>query len=349
MKTLISHINYYLSEFLDYKDEDFDRTFSKMCHSKKNNYKSLLKYVNRVLYFEDESSTNKIHLHLDCIDKILVKVLGEFLLIREHYFNARIDILQESVNTDLEKEKHSLVKIKSKLQHCPTGATAKNGGNRAYKKWKKERTSNKIKLDFIDSLNDKSSLNPKCLFNSLVSLNNSFSDFIQESNLTANVDSDKSYYLISNSDLSLEDIDRKNSQLVDELQSIILFNCERKTVMKNYNFKEIEKWNNEFETNFKRYIIVTFTKNHISNNNLLNRLKLVKERFFLSEHENYTLSKFEYDTLISSDLDARIDIEFTGNKSSVFWEDFQFLSKTNSIYELRSLKLKNIYSLCFNY
>jgi hypothetical protein len=162
------------------------------------------------------------------------------------------------------------------------------------------------------------------------------------------VENESTGYNLINTELTLEDIDNKNSELIDQLKSIILYDCERKTIMQNFNSGILEDWNTNYETNFNRLIIFTYAKKNISNDNLINRLKLVKERFNIDSFESYPILLDEYNSLKDTQKNKEVNIRFIGNNSTIFWDDFQLECKINGLYELRSIKMMNVYSLCYS-
>ena len=75
----------------------------------------------------------------------------------------------------------------------------------------------------------------------------------------------KSYNLL-NATKTLNEIDDFNNEIIDELDSIVLFDCERKSLMSNFSLEEINKWNSDYDTSFKKYLIITFGKEYQSIN-----------------------------------------------------------------------------------
>ena len=145
----------------------------------------------------------------------------------------------------------------------------------------------------------------------------------------------------------MNEIDKINNQIIDELDSIILFDCEKKRLMTNFSFEEINKWNTDYDTKFTKYLIITFGKEFSSINHTRNKLELIKERFKIPTNTTYTITKSEIEFLLNRKESAPISIEFSGYESSSFWDTFVLETSIRELYELRSIKLMNIYSICY--
>jgi hypothetical protein len=351
MNVLKDHINQYIFDLIENVNDDFNEAFSKIEHSKKEEFVNVLKYIENLVYNskeDDSNSLKKIHIHFHIIDNDLIDILSEYILVREYIFNKKRDNILEDINTELKSQIESLNRTEKRLRQCPANASAKNGGNRIYKNWRKEKSAVQRKLSFLQDLNSNSSFAIKSLINCQVKTQNYLLNFIETIPYANSVESESIGYNLINTELTLEDIDNKNSELIDELKSIILYDCERKTIMQNFNSGILEDWNNNYETNFNRLIIFTYAKKNVSNDNLINRLNLVKERFNIDSFESYSILLEEWNLLKGIQKNKETNIKFTGSNFSTFWDDFRLECKINGLYELRSIKMMNIYSLCYN-
>lgn len=351
MNVLKNHINQYIFDLIKNVCDDFYEAFSKIEHLKKEEYADILKYVEQLIYNTQEVESNSIkktHIHFHIIDNDLIDILSEYILVREYIFNKKRDNILEDINTELKSQIESLNRTEKRLRQCPANASAKNGGNRIYKNWKKEKSYVKRKLSFLKTLNTNSSFDVKSLINYQVKTKNYLSNFIEAIPYANSIENESVGYNYINTELTLEDIDNQNSELIDQLKSIILYDCERKTIMQNFNSGILDDWNINYETNFNRLIIITYSKKNVSSDNLINRLKLVKERFNLDSFESYPILLEECNLLKGIQKNKEIYIKFIGSNSSTFWQDFQLECKINGLYELRSIKMMNVYSLCYN-
>lgn len=351
MNVLKDHINQYIFDLIENVNNYFNEAFSKIEHSKKEEFVNVLKYIENLIYKSKENNSNslkKIHIHFHIIDNDLIDVISEYILVREFIFNKNRDEILEDFNVNLYTEIELLKRVENRLRQCPSNASARNGGNRIYKNWKKEKSTVQRKLSFLQDLNSNSSFAIKSLINCQIKTKNYLSYFIEAIPYANTIENESIGYNLINTELTLEDIDNENSKLIDQLKSIILYDCERKTIIQNFNSGTLDDWNNNYETNFNRLIIFTYAKKNISNDNLLKRLNLVKERFNLDSFESYSILLEEWNLLKGIQNNKAINIKFIGINFSTFWDDFHLECKINGLYELRSIKMMNIYSLCYN-
>lgn len=351
MNVLKDHINQYVFDLIENVNDDFNEVLSKIEHSKREKFVNVLKYIENLVYKskeDDSNSLKKIHIHFHIIDNDLIDILSEYILVREYFLNKKRDNILEDINTELKSQIASLNRTEKRLRQCPANASAKNGGNRIYKNWKKEKSAVQRKLSFLQDLNSNSSFAIKSLINCKVKTKNYLLNFIETIPYANTVENESIGYNLINTELTLEDIDNKNTELIDQLKSIILYDCERKAIMQNFNSGILEDWNNNYETNFNILIIFTYAKKNVSNDNLINRINLVKERFNINSFESYSILLEEYNLLKDIQKNKEINIKFIGSNSSTFWQDFQLECKINGLYELRSIKMMNVYSLCYN-
>jgi hypothetical protein len=298
-------------------------------------------------------STNQgltsLHIHIENeFDDSQKLLIGEFLSIKLFKYYYSIDNQLDEANLSLAD---FITQIESKINSleikCPDGASGKKGGNRIWKNWVKEIKENKILLDFYRALNNNSSLKPKSIFNLQKNFCSSLSQKFEFRPYTKSVDDNRESYNLVNTTRTLNEIDESNNQLIDELDSIILFDCERKRIMTNFSFEEINKWNTEYNTRFTKYLIVTFGKDFSSINHTKNKLELFRERFKIPTNTTYTIAKSEIDFLLNKQENAQLSIDFVGYESSSFWDTFVLETSIRELYELRSIKLMNIYSICY--
>jgi hypothetical protein len=349
MDLLINHIENYLFEYIESSKKVFELAFTKVSNKKKEEYKQLLRYVDNLIYAslkKEQEGIQKIHLHFQYSDEEFIKILFEYFVIREHLSNLEGDSLKEDLNPLLKSTLQTQLINKKRLQLCPAGASAKNGGNKIFKKWKKEKKLNKNLINYLESLSEKSSFCPKTIFNSQIKDLNFASKIFENIPFLPEIDESELSYNFSNVINTLDDIDHLNSVLIDSLKTIFIFNCERKTNMSNFNLQEIETWNNDFETNVERYIIITFGTNN-SSHSISNKHQQIKERFMLSHYNSYSILFDELKLLCDKQISKKISLDFQGQSVTAFLEDFFIQTKINGLYELRSIKMMNIYSICY--
>lgn len=352
MELIKQHIFPQLNSFTNETLCAIDNILSEIQSDSKTEFTEIICYLEQVLnlYF---SSTNNgltsLHIHIENeFDDSQKLLIGEFLSIRLFKYYHSVDNQFDESNSSLVEFKNRIqTRLNSLEMRCPDGASGKNGGNRIWKNWVKEKKENRILLEFYKALNTNSSLKPKSIFNVQINFSRSLSQKFEFRPYTKSVDNNRESYNLENATRTLNEIDKINSQIIDELDSIILFDCERKRIMTNFSFEEIVKWNTDYDTKFTKYLIITFGKESSSINHTRNKLELIRERFKIPNNTTYTITKSEIDFLLKRKESTPLSIDFVGYESSSFWDTFILETNIRELYELRSIKLMNIYSICY--
>jgi hypothetical protein len=302
----------------------------------------------------DSRTLNTFHIHFENEFDEETKVLLFQLIIAKiftFYQSAEPLLTKSDIDrVDLSKIINELQQKYNKLEgRCPEGASAKNGGNRIYKKWVLEKRDARCLLTFFANLNRNSTFAYKALINCKVGFKNQVLKAYTLNPLAIDIEScnfDFGYNLL-NSDYTLNDIDSKWN-IIENVKDIILFDCERKSVMANFSFEEINKWNFEYGTFFNKYLIITFGKESHSINSIRDKIEIIRDRFKIPNNTTYTILASEIDCLLNRNAKPSVSIEFIGFEASTFWDTFLLETSINSLYELRSIKLMNIYSICLS-
>lgn len=352
MELIKQHILPQLSSFSNETRNSLVNIISEIQNDSKTEFTQIICYIERILnlcFLSTNSGLTSLHLHIenefDDSEKLLI---GEFLSIKLFKYYYSIDNQINETNLSLVE---FIAEIESKLNglemRCPDGASGKNGGNRIWKNWVKEKRENRTLLEFYKALEINSSLKPKSIFNVQKNFCSSLYQKFEYRPYSKLINSIGESYNLVNANNTLNEIDEINNQIIDELDSIILFDCERKRLMTNFSLEEINKWNTDYDTNFTKYLIITFGKEYSSINLVRNKLELISERFKIPTSTTYTITKSEIDFLLNRKESAQLSIEFTGYESSSFWDTFVLETSIRELYELRSIKLMNIYSICY--
>jgi hypothetical protein len=353
MELIKHHILPKLSSFTNEKRNSLDIIISEIENDCKTEFTGIICYLERILdlcFFSTNTGIVSLHLHIenefDDAEKLLI---GEFLIIKLFNYYHSID----SQTT----EKHaSLIEFISEIEtnlkglemRCPDGASGKNGGNRIWKNWVKEKGEKRALLEFYEALDKNSSVKPKSIINAQKNFCSSLSRIFEFIPYSTTLSNKNISYNILNAINTLNEIDSVNNEIIDELDSVILFDCERKRLMNNFSLEEIGKWNNDYNTNFTRYLIITFGKESSSINHTRNKLDLIRQRFKIPTNSSFTVTRSEIDFLRNRIESSPIIINFFGFESSIFWDEFLIETSITGLYELRSIKLMNIYSICYN-
>lgn len=352
MEMIKQHILPQLNSFTNEALIPINNIFSEIQNESKTEFTEIICYIEHLLnlsFLSTNQGLTSLHIHIENeFDDSQKLLIGEFLSIKLFKYYYSIDNKLDEANLSLaDFITHIEFKINSLEIRCPDGASGKNGGNRIWKNWVKEKKENRILLEFYKALNKNSSLKPKSIFNLQKNFCSSLSQKFEFRPYTKSVYNNRESYNLVNATRTLNEIDEINNQLIDELDSIILFDCERKRIMTNFSFEEINKWNTDYDTRFTKYLIVTFGKNFSSINHTRNKLELIRERFKIPTNTTYTITKSEIDFLLNRKENGQLSIEFVGYESSSFWDTFVLETSIRELYELRSIKLMNIYAICY--
>lgn len=352
MDLIKHHISLCLHSFVNENPSSIEDNFSEIQNDLRGELIILIQYLDNLLnetFSSSNNSINTLHIHIeDDFNDSQKLLIAEFLCIKtfRHYHS----IVSNNNQTDLSLNE-LIAGFETKLngleKRCPDGASGKNGGNKIWKNWLKNKKESRSLLVFYKNLNKNSSLKPKSIFNTQKHFSNSISQLFEFKPYCSLLNSKNKSYNILNATNTLNDIDSINNEIMDELDSIILFDCERKSLMSNFSFEEINKWNSDYDTSFKKYLIVTFGKEYPSINNVRNKIDLIRERFKIPTNSSYTINKSEIDFLLKRKEKPSVSIDFVGFESSSFWDTFVLEARIRELYELRSIKLMNIYSICF--
>lgn len=349
MSIIANHIKKYIEAFIKSSVIDVKVVYPEIVFQKKTKYWNLLLYFERIIkeYFNmDSNGLNCLHLHFENdFTEEEKTLLFEYLIIKTFLLNNEKN--NES-SSDLDDLINDLIYHQNRLErNCPSDASAKNGGNRIWKNWKKEKSQNKALLDFYQKMNNGNSFSPKSIFNVQKNFGNTILEIFNCRPFCINLDSDLKSFNIINTSNSLNEIDNIDSEIINELNFVVLFDCDRKSLMFNFSFEEINKWNTDYSTEFTKYLIVTFGTDYPHVKNTMKRLELIKERFKIPNHTSYTITHPEVNFLLQRNDKSLISIEFIGFETSSYWDAFVLETSIRELYELRSIKLMNVYSVCY--
>lgn len=351
MNLIDQHIRQHLLRFQDEEDTLFQDIVEQIQSEKKEKNILLLHYIHLLLneVFSEENDNPQIfHLHFThSLDDDSLSIIAQYVLIRlfkESYTKNNLS----SVNSDwFESVKLKLNSELRKLNSCPDGASGKNGGNKIYKNWVKEKNNIKTLIDFYSKLGDSNEVLNNTVFNCQVGLANSISDFFATNPYACTIENHNSYptFNLLNTKLTLNEIDEINNSIIDNLENVVLFDCERKKMMRSFSQQDMIK---DYDVNLKKYLIFSFGSKNNSVQTLRDKLVLIQSRFKITNNESYPILQSEIDYCLNRKSIKHIHVTFVGIEKSSFWDTFLLETNILDLYELRSIKMMNLYSLCFD-
>lgn len=353
MQMIKEHIQQCLPPFLNVNTGNIDNTLNNSQSGLNADFIALLQYIDNILndtFISSNDTLSALHIHIgnDLNDTQKLQ-FAEYLLIKTFKKYQSTENIFDQPNIEL-KEILSTLKVKQDglEMRCPDGASGKNGGNKIWKNWLQDKKNVSSLLKFYNNINENALLKPKSIFNTQKSLSQLITKLFEFSPFSVAIGSKRLSYNLLNVNQTLNEIDNTDNEIIDGLESITLFECERKSKMSNFTFEEITKWNSEYGTTFKNYLIITFGKEPHSFNSVRNKIDNVRERFKIPINSSYTLLSSEIDFLLNRKAKSSISIEFIGFETSSFWDIFHLETSIRELYELRSIKLMNVYSICIN-
>lgn len=353
MNIIKEHINLNLLNFISFeKDSFFDSIFKLMKSEEKETLSPLLKYLFKILnHLLDTNNSNSLisqHIHFEAEYDINEKsTIAEFIWFY-FFYKAYNSDSNKSINPELEEKKQLI----QRTLEAPIIAPPDNN-KRVINQLRYERKKLREHKNFYNLFSDNATFTPSTLMNIKVNqnekLNNlfEFNPFYLNVNELTNVNS---YTIVNNYDFNkIRSTKLLEIPILKVLKNIVLFDCESQVKkFSMFNSELLENLNINHGTDLKSLLVFTFGKPNNSISNFRSGINLIKERFKIPEKHTYTVLMSEEDLLLETDSLSNLDLNFAGNHTSTYWEDFIINTTRFDLYELHSIKLKNIYSVCFN-
>ncbi|MCB0743478.1 MAG: hypothetical protein KDC67_06210, partial [Ignavibacteriae bacterium] len=347
MNLINQHIRKHLLRFQDEEDAFFQEIVELIQSEVNEEYVLFLRYIHLLLdetFSEKTNEPKTLHLHFEYdLDDDSLSVIAQYLLIR--FFKESSEKVGSSIqnNAKIEQLKTTLRSDLRKLSTCPEGA---KGGSRLYKNWVKNKTDIKTLIDFYNKLDDDIEISTNAIFNCQVRLTNSLNDILATRPYACKIEDYNTYptFNILNTKSTLNQIDDIDNSIIDNLETVILFDCERKKLMQYFSLLDIM----DYEINLKKYLILSFGNRNNSVQSLRDKLMLIQSRFKTPNNVSYSILQSEIDFVLKQKTKKHIPVSFIGNDNSDLWNAFELETSIQDLYELRSIKMMNLYSLCFN-
>lgn len=351
MELIKQHIKLYQEDFINSLNiENFNEVYESISGRNKEEIASILKQLFRLIDLSINNSTSEIssiHIHFqNDLNKSTKTIIAEFvwnLFFQTHKQNDSSDF--ENLNL-----KSRINEIESLLKRDIIAPS--NNDRREFNRLINHRKKLRKELAFYKSLPSTSSLIPKTLINLKIN---------QEKDLSECFDSYPHYLKVQLIEVlnsyTLTNVESFNSiyktklneiPLFKILENIILFDCEDRVQKFNqFNLQNLQNLNQRHGTSFKNFIIITFGNSVNSISSIRHKFDLINDRFKIPNVSSYTIINSEIDFLLNRKENAQLSIEFVGYESSSFWDTFVLETSIRELYELRSIKLMNIYSICY--
>lgn len=358
MRLIEEHIQNHLYSFND-TSELFEMIFNELKSENKDGYQDFLNYIYCILEkkINVENDLNVLNIHFEKVLSDNEKTLiAEFLwryFFKKQYLNNQNTEDNYILLREIENLRNRTLRDLILPSISPMMTTfERTEVRRITNELREERKIDKLNLRFYENLNSTTTLNPTTLFNLKINQEQSLKDLFEYNPTYLSVEnlSDLKSYVLYNirSFNDVRTIRINNEPLLKIVENIILFDCENSVQrFLEFNFQQLSNLNQNHGTKFKSFIPITFSKKE-SLNSTFSKINKLNERYFIQNGNNYIIGRVESELLINDNYRKNPDVIFIAPSTSTFWDNFLDEVKINGLYELRSIKLKNIYNLCFN-
>jgi hypothetical protein len=261
MNLINQHIRKHLLRFQDEEDAFFQEFIELIQSQVKEEYVLLLRYFHLLLdetFSEVTNDPKTLHLHFEYdLNDDSSSVIAQYLLIRFFIESSKTNV-SSSNEGNLQTVKTKLKSRLNKLSTCPDGASGKNGGNRIYRNWIRDKKEVNTTLDFYNKLDDDTEISINAVFNCQVRLTNSLNDILVTRPYACKIENYNTYptFNLLNTKSTLNEIDDIDNSIIDNLETVILFDCERKKLMQYFSLQDIK----DYDINLKNYLILSLIK-----------------------------------------------------------------------------------------
>ncbi len=373
MKEVSDHIEKHLSLLVKERSEDFDHIIEYLELSTDSEIQ-LLTYINQILDSEldfERANLKFTHIHLPSFSSSIMLKILQFITIKfyfkgldqsetnakseECFFRKQIEVLDKRISQPI-----SVGSVKGNLG--TVSIRHQKAQKNAFRKLKKVYS----KLVEIDDRYHSIPI-PRTLISTLKVHADSFlqsNDEIQWAAKPVDLvsvkldtwDVTESSYVALNCEHRFDDLDNKqiglDTYLLEEIENVILFDSDSKSINKNFNYSYLSHSNEHWQTKFKNLLIMSFGNQPF-------RIGLESARIFrvLSNYhrrpdkksvESYVITQLEKDIFFNEQKWHPINVELLGAESEFYNDFIGLVGEYEGLRELISIKLRNIYSLCFN-
>lgn len=348
------HIAEHLRKLTANGSDEFNLVFDSLNKTNKANYKELLIYVDKILsQCLDGVGFKYLNLHIEGINEETQSIITQFLVIKSFY-NAIKTPLQDEA---LAKKIVELDRILTyRYKETPSYVSGKKLNKRA-KIWKEGKMKISALLKFYKALHhrygDFVSFAPRKIINLLANEHQGLLRSFESTPYAVSLKNDfrDSSCVLLNSELYLNDIDGitlpDGSYLFDVIESIVIIGCEGRKTSRSFSYEELSRLN---QGKLKSLLVVSFSEGSVGFHKLKTRLERIMGLYHsipkFPDYKAYLIPEVEIDLLHGKKGLNENRVSFYGAGQSSFWDEFKALvNRYEGLYELRSLKMMNIYSL----
>lgn len=328
--------------------QGFDLVFTAMIHEDKKRARTLLIYIDKVFEYlllrNDEANVKGTHLHLPIVLQDQKALVLEYLLIKLFYRALEGD----NGHSDHIAAKIGALTFQLERNQVPDNASAKNGGNREYKKWKAQWERTRSERSFLQAINcSHKSFLPSIVINGQ---QNDLEGF--EENLYATTFEQlskwRSYVLLNDKKFTKLVNDLAKSELLRGIKTILLFDYAGRDIFRDCDINSLSRYH-EVGVEIKDLIIVTFGAESFRLKKQITRCASVNKRYFNQSQPtrpylgSHVFDKSEIELLLHQEP-SRPSIHWIGEKNTAL-DAFIDITHGLELHELRTIHVFNLFMI----
>ncbi len=370
MKVVNDHIEKHLSLLFKDHSQDFDQILEYLNVSSDSEIR-LLNYINQILDSEldFEGSTLKFtHLHFPSFSSSLMLKILQFLAVK-FYFKG-FDRSETNTNGEACFFRHQIEVLK-KRDSFPITLGIQSGKKSEQRQRAQKRAFRKLRKFYTELVDKDNRYHQVPIPRTLISTFKVQVDGFLQSNdeiqwaakpvdsVSVKLDSwdvTESSYVALNSEFGFDNLDKKqigpDTYLLEEIENVILFDSDSRSINKNFNYSHLSHSNEHWQTQFKNLLIMSFGNEPFRIGLESGRIFRVLSNYFRrpdkQSFESYVVTQLEKDLLFKEQKRHPINVELLGAESEFYNDFIGLVGEYEGLRELISIKLRNIYSLCFN-
>lgn len=329
----------------------FERAFAAMAHPQKERARGLLIYLDKALDFLlERESADRVkgnHLHLPIVIPEQKKFILEYLILKL-FFRA---MTADAGSSDYLRDKITALSHRLERNQIPENASAINGGNREYKKWKGQWQRLVKQRAFLRGIPD-----PDKDLAPAVIVNGQQNDLLSMIDNLFITDPDRlsdwrSYVLLNEAKFNTLISGLAKIGVLQGINTVMLFDYDGRNIFNGCDLNMLDKYHNS-GIEIKDLIVVTFSREVFRLKQQISRCTSVYRRYFnrsqpsLGDSDSHVFERREFQQLLNL-TPSRPSIHWLGDRHSSL-ETFLELVQSLDIRELKTIHAFNLFMMAMS-
>lgn len=334
----------------------FEDVFDLVKNPDKEKYRLLLIYIDKILnnLVNKSNEITYVNIHLEGISEPCLLILQEFIAAK--FFH--LALLLEGESDFIKKKITELDRIlRFRYREVPSYVSGLKTNKKA-KKWREGKVIAEKLLHFYQNIlakyGERASFSPRTLMNILSRDRAILQEKLEIQPLAIVIENRKTDVapVLLNSELVWDEIDgmklSEEEYLFDEIENIVIIGSEGKKFSRTFTHRELKEWSQSGK--LKNILVLSASREKDGFAKLKSRLERIQANYHSTpkypDYLAYPILKEEVDHLLKVRASSIREVDFFGEEQSYLWDQFISLTKLyEGLYELRSYKLMNIYSV----